>query len=124
MSSFPFRRELDVCAVWLWRYCGNKTCVLSFLVFRAIAVWGAYMRLSRDDLQKITHRKRPRQQAAWFLQYLGIAVPCDSEGPILTPATYEAVLAKCLGVSAQINPVTPHEGRGTVRLRSVPSKVL
>jgi hypothetical protein len=57
------------------------------------------MRLSRTDLFAITHRKRPLQQAAWFKQYLGIIIPCDREGPILTPSTYEGLLAKRLGLA-------------------------
>jgi len=56
------------------------------------------MRLSRDDLFVITRRKLPRLQAKWFLDYLGINVPCDRDGPILTIASYEAILAKRLGV--------------------------
>ena len=56
------------------------------------------MRLNRNDLFKITHLHRPKGQAAWFLEYLGVKVPCDSVGPILTPSTYEAILAKKLGV--------------------------
>ena len=65
------------------------------------------MRLSRDDLFKITHRVRPRNQAAWFLEYLGINVPCDRDGPILTPSTYEALLAKRLGVFPRTDAPTP-----------------
>lgn len=67
------------------------------------------MRLSRDDLFKITHRQRPRNQAAWFLEYLGVTVPCDSEGPILTPSTYEAILAKRLGVFPKSAELAPRE---------------
>jgi hypothetical protein len=74
------------------------------------------MRLSHDQLFEITHRKRPRQQAAWFLEYLGAVIPFDRDGPILTTATYEAVLAKCLGVGQVSNENAP-ERRGVLRLR-------
>jgi len=56
------------------------------------------MRLSRDDLFKITHFKIPRYQAAWFRDHLGAEVPFDRDGPILSLSTYEALLAKRLGV--------------------------
>jgi hypothetical protein len=64
-----------------------------------------FMRLSREDLFKITHLHRPKSQAAWFLRFLKVRVPCDSEGPILTASSYEAILAKRLGVAPET--VTP-----------------
>jgi hypothetical protein len=57
------------------------------------------MRLSRDELFKITDFKTPRKQTQWFLDHLGVAVPHDRKGPILTPATCEALLAKRLGLT-------------------------
>jgi hypothetical protein len=80
------------------------------------------MRLSRNDLHKITYRKRPRHQAAWFREFLGAEVPCDAEGPILTLATYEALVAKRLGVGPVSTDDSP-ERRGVVRLRDVKSKI-
>jgi hypothetical protein len=65
------------------------------------------MRLSRDDLHQITHRKRPRHQAAWFLEYLGVVIPCDGEGPILTQSILEALLAKKLGVLPNFAEASP-----------------
>lgn len=62
------------------------------------------MRLGRADLQKITHRARPKHQAAWFREYLDIEIPHDRAGPILTWKTYEALLAKRLGVFPQTSP--------------------
>ena len=56
------------------------------------------MRLSRDDLFKITRFKLARFQVTCFHDHLGAEVPFDRDGPILTPATYEALLAKRLGV--------------------------
>jgi hypothetical protein len=73
------------------------------------------MRLSREDLKKITHRVRPRNQAAWFEEYLGVAVPWDSDGPILTPSTYEALVAKRLGVGPTPAEASP-ERRPVVHL--------
>lgn len=70
------------------------------------------MRLSRDDLFKITRLRRPTSQAAWFLQHLGVDVPCDNDGPILTPTTYEAILAKRLGVFPKSD--DPAKARETV----------
>lgn len=56
------------------------------------------MRLTPEQLVGITHRVRPKQQAAWFREYLGAEVPTDAEGPILTSKAFEALLAKKLGV--------------------------
>lgn len=79
------------------------------------------MRLNRDDLQKITYRKHPSRQAAWFLEFLGADVPYDAQGPILTLATYEALVAKRLGVGPLSLDNSP-ERRGVVRLRDVKGK--
>lgn len=74
------------------------------------------MRLSPEDLYKITHLHRPKGQAAWFLEHLGVKVPCDRAGPILTPAAYEAILAKRLGVSSEQTGPSP-EQRPVLHLR-------
>lgn len=62
------------------------------------------VRLSREELQSITSRARPKSQAAWFEEYLGIAVPSDERGPILTMASYEALLAQRLGIQSSGTP--------------------
>lgn len=56
------------------------------------------MRLDSVTLFAITGLKRPAAQVAWFRQHLGAAVPCDSRGPILTSAAYEALVARALGL--------------------------
>ena len=56
------------------------------------------MRLDPVTLERITGRKRKRLQARWFLDYLGVDVPCDRQGPIITERSYEALVAKRLGV--------------------------
>jgi len=56
------------------------------------------LRLSRDQLFEITGRVRAKNQVAWFREHLSVTVPCDSVGPVLTQASYEAILAKKLGV--------------------------
>lgn len=56
------------------------------------------MRLSRETLREITGRVLPKGQAKWFQDYLGATVPCDRQGPILTVAAYEALVAKANGL--------------------------
>lgn len=56
------------------------------------------LRLSKDQLFQITGRLQPAKQASWFWEYLSVKVPCDQAGPVLTEASYEAILAKKLGV--------------------------
>lgn len=72
------------------------------------------MRLTREALQLITGLKRKSAQASWFREYMGVEVPCDHQGPILTEAAYEALLAKRLGISGGGN----GPDRPTVRLRA------
>jgi len=55
------------------------------------------MRLSAERLNEITHLKRKSAQVAWFRQHLGVNVPCDRFGPILTDSAYEKLLEKRLG---------------------------
>ena len=56
------------------------------------------MRLSAERLTEITRLKRKSAQVAWFRQYLGVEVPCDRFGPILTDTAYEKMLEKRLGL--------------------------
>lgn len=74
------------------------------------------MRLDSATLFAITGRKRPTAQVAWFRQYLNVAVPCDKRGPIMTATTYDALLARALGLAQR--PVAGAEvDRPRVRLR-------
>ena len=56
------------------------------------------MRLTAERLTEITHLTRKSAQVAWFRQYLGVDVPCDRFGPILTDTAYEKLLEKKLGL--------------------------
>jgi len=60
------------------------------------------MRLDQQSIIEITGRKRPRAQADWFRDYLGVVVPCDRLGPIVTAATYEALVARACGLRAEM----------------------
>jgi hypothetical protein len=74
------------------------------------------MRLSCQQLAEITGCKRPRAQVAWFRDHLSANVPCDRIGPILTESTYEALLARALGLAHR--PIGPSDvDRPRVRLR-------
>jgi hypothetical protein len=76
----------------------------------------ARMRLDSATIFAITGRKRPACQVAWFKQHLGAAVPCDSIGPILTAAAYEALVARALGLTHGVSSSNDTE-RPQVRLR-------
>lgn len=56
------------------------------------------MRLTAERLTEITRLTRKSAQVAWFRQYLGVDVPCDRFGPILTDTAYEKLLEKKLGL--------------------------
>jgi len=56
------------------------------------------MRLSPQKLYEVTGRIRQSAQARWFKEYLGVDVPCDRLGPIITKAAYEDLVKKRLGV--------------------------
>lgn len=62
------------------------------------------MRLDQQRIVEITGRKRPRAQADWFRDYLGAVVPCDRQGPVVTLATYEALVARACGLRAETAP--------------------
>lgn len=56
------------------------------------------MRLDKDQLYKITNRKRLSSQVKWFKDFLNIEVPFDRMGPIMTEAAYQDLVKKRLGV--------------------------
>lgn len=58
------------------------------------------MRLSFETLCSMTNLVRPKAQAKWFLLHLGVEVPCDRLGPIMTDTAYEKLLERKLGLSA------------------------
>ena len=61
------------------------------------------MRLTTERLIEITHLQRKSAQVAWFRQHLGVDVPCDRFGPILTDTAYEKLLEKRLGLGASLS---------------------
>jgi hypothetical protein len=75
------------------------------------------IRMTKDELKQITGLTQAAKQAEWFKRNLGADVPFDSAGPIVTLQTYEALVAKRLGVlpNAPANDSNTHE-RPTVRL--------
>lgn len=78
------------------------------------------MRLEHEVLVKITGRHRSRDQVAWFLQHLGVNVPCDRKGPIITQATYEALVARACGLRPDLPPSgTVAADRPKLHLRAV-----
>lgn len=56
------------------------------------------MRLTRTQLKVITGYQRRSAQAAWFLRHLGVTVPCDEQGPIITETAYQALVDRKLGL--------------------------
>lgn len=58
----------------------------------------AQFRLTPDELFQITGRRRVLNQASWFKQYLGVVVPCDAKGPIINKPTYDALVARRVGL--------------------------
>lgn len=74
------------------------------------------MRIDQAHMIEITGRKRASSQAAWFRDYLGVTVPCDRLGPIVTVAAYEALVARACGLPVQAA-LGPTGSRPSVRLR-------
>ena len=66
------------------------------------------MRLTAEKIAEITHLKRKSAQVEWFRQHLGVDVPCDRFGPIMTDTAYEKLLEKRLGLG-----VASSESRNT-----------
>lgn len=73
------------------------------------------MRLSPEIIQTITGKRTRSAQARWFKTYLGVDVPCDLTGPVMTEATYEALLKKRCGVLA-VNDAPPPVNRPQLRM--------
>jgi hypothetical protein len=73
------------------------------------------MRLSPEKLYEATGRIRQSAQARWFKEFLGVDVPCDRLGPIITEAAYEDLVKKRLGVLPQVAN-TPERDQPKVRL--------
>lgn len=71
-------------------------------------------RLTPDQLFERTHLKRKSAQVKWFRLHLGVEVPCDKDGPIMTDTAYELLLEKKLGLGASSAPQGP---RPTVKLK-------
>lgn len=65
------------------------------------------MRLDQETLVKITGRKMYSAQVAWFRDYLGVEVPHDQRGPIITATAYEALVARACGLRAEVPVGTP-----------------
>ncbi len=57
------------------------------------------MRLSREQLEQATGRSQGAAQARWFKRYLGATVPVDDLGPVVTAASFEAMLARASSLS-------------------------
>ena len=72
------------------------------------------MRIDRKAIEEITGRKRVSSQVTWFRKHLGVDVPSDRFGPILTAQTYEKLLEKRLGLAH--TPVEPLTTKPSVRL--------
>lgn len=70
------------------------------------------MRLSRVQLKEITGYQRRSAQAAWFMRHLGVTVPCDDQGPIITEAAYQALLDRKLG----LRPAQEEKARPKIQL--------
>lgn len=60
------------------------------------------MRLSSERIAEITHLTQKSAQKKWFFQHLGVAVPTDRFGPILTDTIFEKLLEKRLGIGASL----------------------
>lgn len=56
------------------------------------------MRLTKAQIVELTGYRRKSMQVKWFHEHLNVIIPADSNGPILTPETYELLLKKRLGI--------------------------
>ena len=73
------------------------------------------MRLDNNQIFELTGLKRKSSQIQWFKRHLGVEVPYDRNGPILTDACYEKLLEKRLGILTPSS--EPSHGRPSVRLK-------
>lgn len=72
------------------------------------------MRIPPDKLEEITGGlKRKSAQVKWFRLYLGVDVPYDRFGVIMTDSAYEKLLEKRLGLGASLS---SNEKRPTLRI--------
>lgn len=65
------------------------------------------MRITPTKLHELTGLQQPAAQARWFKANFGVAVPCDRRGPIITDATFEAMVAKSCGIAAPAEAARP-----------------
>jgi predicted DNA-binding protein (UPF0251 family) len=56
------------------------------------------MRISLEELITITGQKSPEAQADWFKTYFNVDAVYDSNGVIITPEVFNAIVAKKYGV--------------------------
>lgn len=69
--------------------------------------------LDSARLKNITGKSRKSAQVRWFKNYLGVEVPHDRRGPILTEEAYQKLLEKRLGLLTFEN---PEQNRPAVKL--------
>ncbi|MDE3023238.1 MAG: DUF4224 domain-containing protein [Pseudomonadota bacterium] len=73
------------------------------------------MRLDNNQIFELTGFKRKSSQVAWFRDRLGVEVPFDRHGPILTAECYQKLLEKYLGILPNSN--ESRVNRPTVRMK-------
>jgi hypothetical protein len=57
--------------------------------------------MSAEDLARVTGKKTSTKQAEWFLDQFGVrVVRCGDGSPVMTWATFEALLQKRAGISS------------------------
>lgn len=57
------------------------------------------MRVTFEELIKITSKKTPRAQAGWFKKHFDVNVEYDCNGVIITHEVFKAIVAKKYGVA-------------------------
>jgi hypothetical protein len=65
--------------------------------------------MSADDLARVTGKKTSTKQAQWFQDEFGVrVVRCADGSPVMTWATFEALMQKRVGISsANVEPIRP-----------------
>jgi len=61
------------------------------------------MRINQDMLYQITRLKRKGAQIKWFKLHLGVDVPHDHAGAILTDSAYQKLVEKRLGLAPELS---------------------
>ncbi len=69
------------------------------------------MRVSQEGLKALTGKSQGAAQARWFKRNLGVDLPADERGPIVTDAGLELMLARASGLGDK-------PARPAVRLRA------